>query len=231
MRSGQRDPGEKKGSRSGALLGRPSCSVRLPGAHSPWPTSPGRPRPAAGLRLRQPLKRLGEVVPQDAIGAPLGHPAPSLRCPGQPRHAEHGRGPPPPAGLAHLGGRRHRGALRCLGPPARERAEAAGGGGGEGRRVLPGLGCSAQVSPRPRQPGSPRAVASQAQRRAVSSPLGRRLARSRPPAARLLPVAARAGTGASGCDATFLVGISSRRSIGASSAPPAPPPPRGGVLV
>ena len=33
---------------------------------------------------------------------------------------------------------------------------------------------------------------------------------------RRLPVAARAGTGASGCDATFLVGISSRRWIGAA---------------
>jgi hypothetical protein len=46
------------------------------------------------------------------------------------------------------------------------------------------------------------------------------LARAR--ARRCLPVAARAGTGASGSDATFLVGISSRRSIGASSAPLAP---------
>ena len=59
-------------------------------------------------------------------------------------------------------------------------------------------------------------------RKGAMLPLGRRLARAR---ARLLPVAARAGTGASGCDATFLVGISSRRSIGASSAPLAPPSP------
>ena len=130
----------KKRSRSGALLGRPSCSVRLPGAHSPWPTSPGRPRPAAGLRLRQPLKRLGEVVPQDAIGAPLGHPGPSLSYPGQPRHVEDGRAPPQSARLAHLVGRRHRAALRRLGLPARARAEAAGGGGGQGRRVLRGEG-------------------------------------------------------------------------------------------
>ena len=59
-------------------------------------------------------------------------------------------------------------------------------------------------------------------RKGAMLPLGRRLARAR---ARLLPVAARAGTGASGCDATFLFGISSRRSIGASSAPLAPPSP------
>ena len=35
--------------------------------------------------------------------------------------------------------------------------------------------------------------------------------------ARRLPVAARAGTGASVADATFLAGISSRRSIGAAA--------------
>ena len=39
---------------------------------------------------------------------------------------------------------------------------------------------------------------------------------------RCLSVAARAGTGASGSNATFLVGISSSRWIGASSAPLAP---------
>ena len=48
---------------------------------------------------------------------------------------------------------------------------------------------------------------------------------SRARARRRLPVAARAGTGASVADATFLVGISSRRSIGAGSAPLAPSPP------
>ena len=34
-------------------------------------------------RLRQPPKRLDKRVPQDGIGARLGHPRPSLRCPGQ----------------------------------------------------------------------------------------------------------------------------------------------------
>jgi hypothetical protein len=126
---------------------------------------------------------------------------------------------PQSAGLAHLVGRRHRAALRCLGPPARARAEAAGGGDGEGRRVLPGLGCLAQVFPHLVSQARFAQVASQAQRRCELSP-GRRFSRSRLPA-RLL-VAARAGTGAPVADATFLVGISSRRSIGARSAPPAP---------
>ena len=45
-------------------------------------------------RLRQPPKRLDKRVPQDGIGARLGHPRPSLRCPGQPRAA--GAPPRPP---------------------------------------------------------------------------------------------------------------------------------------
>ena len=111
-----------------------------------------------------------------------------------------------------MGGRRA--ALRRLGLPARARAEVAGGGGGEGWRVLvpfpaaPAIGSKGTtIGSKGRQPGSPR------RRKGAVLPLGRRLARAR---ARLLPVAARAGTGASGCDATFLVGISSRRSIGAA---------------
>ena len=125
---------------------------------------------------------------------------------------EDGRDPPPPAGLAHLAVGRHRAALRCLGPPARARAEAAGGGVGEGWRVLPGLGRLAQVSPHLASQARFAQVASQAQRRCELS-LGRRFSRSRPPAR--LPVAARAGTGAPVADATFLVGVSSRRLIGA----------------
>ena len=62
------------------------------------------------------------MVPQDGIGAPLGHPAPSLRCHGQRRHVEDGRGPPPPAGLAHLGGRRHRAASSQMPRPAGARS-------------------------------------------------------------------------------------------------------------
>ena len=42
---------------------------------------------AARWRLRQPPKRLDKREPQDGIGARLGHPRPSLRCPGQPRAA------------------------------------------------------------------------------------------------------------------------------------------------
>ena len=120
------------------------------------------------------------MVPQDATRAPLGHPWPSLSCHGQRRHVEDGRNPPPSAKLAHLVGRRHRAALRCLGLPGHARAEAAGGGGGEGRRVLPGLECLAQVSPHRSSP----AHLAQHRRKgrcATCWPLGRRLARSRPP--------------------------------------------------
>ena len=49
---------------------------------------------ATRWRLRQPPKRLDKRVPQDGIGARLGHPRPSLRCPGQPRAA--GAPPRPP---------------------------------------------------------------------------------------------------------------------------------------
>ena len=106
--------------------------------------------------------------------------------------------------------------------PGRARAEASGGGGGEGRRLLQELGCLAQVSPHLVSPPRLAQVAPQEKRRAVSCRSG---GASRARARRRLPVAARAGTGASVADATFLVGISSRRSIGASSAPLAPSPP------
>ena len=79
--------------------------------------------------------------------------------------------------------------------------------------MLPGLGCLAQVFPHLVSPARFAQVASQAQRRWCELSPGRRFSRSRPPA-RLL-VAARAGTGAPVADATFLIGISSRRSIGA----------------
>ena len=99
--------------------------------------------------------------------------------------------------------------------------------------MLPGLGRLAQVFPHLVSQARFAQVASQAQRRWCELSPGRRFSRSRPPA-RLL-VAARAGTGAPVADATFLIGISSRRSIGARSAPPAPwispdPSPRCGIL-
>ena len=119
--------------------------------------------------------------------------------------------------------RRHRAALRRLGLPARAQAEAAGGGGGEGRRVLRGDGRY--------NDGIERSAARLTSRRSLprrkDAVLTLSAARAAPrtgAAPRLLPVAARASTGASVADATFLVGISSRRSIGASSAPLAPLP-------
>ena len=154
------------------------------------------------------------MVPQDATRAPLGHPWPSLSCHGQRRHVEDGRNPPPSAKLAHLVGRRHRAALRCLGLPGHARAEAAGGGGGEGRRVLPGLECLAQVSP---HRSSPAHLAHCTGAKGAVLPVGRSGGASRARARRRLPVAACAGTGATVADATFLIGISSHRSIGAAA--------------
>ena len=116
---------------------------------------------------------------------------------------------------------RHRAALRRLGLPARARAEAGGRGGGKGRRVLRGLGCLAQIFPHLGSQARLAQVAAHAQRRCAAA----RAAPRTGAAPRRLPVAAHAGTGASVADATFLVGISSRRSIGASSAPLAPPSP------
>ena len=209
----------KKGTGSSALLRRPSCSVRLPGSHPPWPTSPGRPRPAARWRLRQALKR----APQrgGAPGRHRGAARASGAFPQVPWTAPtRGARPRPPA--TRRTSSPGRSAPPCSSQVPRPAGAREGRGGWRGRRGRAARAAGARVLgaglPPPQQPGSPRAVASQAQRRAVSSPLGRRLARSRPPAARLLPVAARAGTGASGCDATFLVGISSRlgRSVRAA---------------
>ena len=107
---------------------------------------------------------------------------------------------------------RHRAALRRLGLPARARAEAGGRGGGKGRRVLRGLGCLAQIFPHLGSQARLAQVAAHAQRRCAAA----RAAPRTGAAPRRLPVAAHAGTGASVADATFLVGISSRRSIGAA---------------
>ena len=162
-------------------------------------------------------------MPQDGIGAPLGHPAPSLRCHGQRRHVEDGRGPPPPAGLAHLVGRRHRAALRCLGPPARARAEAAGGGGGEGRRRDMARLWVARSPPT----SSARLASRRSLRRrkgAVSCrPGGASRARACPPASwwRLAPAPAPPWPTPPSSSASPLVGRSVR-----STCPLSPPPPR-----
>ena len=102
------------------------------------------------------------------------------------------------------------------------RGEHSPGRAGEEKLLLRELGCLAQVFPHLVSPPRLAQVAPQEKRRAVSCRSG---GASRARARRRLPVAARAGTGASVADATFLVGISSRRSIGASSAPLAPSPP------
>ena len=154
------------------------------------------------------------MIPQDAIGAPLGHPRPSLSCLGQRRHVEDGRAPPQSAGLARLGGRRHRAALRCPGPPARARAEAAGGGGGEGRRRGMARLWVARSPPTSSARLALAQVASQAQRRSCELSLGRCLARSRPPAAsrwRLAPAPAPPWPTAPSSPASPLDGRSVRR--------------------
>ena len=153
------------------------------------------------------------MVPQDATRAPLGHPWPSLSCHGQRRHVEDGRNPPPSAKLAHLVGRRHRAALRCLGLPGHARAEAAGGGGGEGRRVLPGLECLAQVSP---HRSSPAHLAQVDPQRALCYLLAARAApRALAPAAasrwRLAPAPAPPWPTPPSSSASLLIGRSVRR--------------------
>ena len=68
---------------------------RQPSASGSYRSNGGSRRlRATRWRLRQPPKRLDKRVPQDGIGARLGHPRPSLRCPGQPRAA--GAPPRPP---------------------------------------------------------------------------------------------------------------------------------------
>ena len=155
------------------------------------------------------------MVPQDATRAPLGHPWPSLSCHGQRRHVEDGRNPPPSAKLAHLVGRRHRAALRCLGLPGHARAEAAGGGGGEGRRVLPGLECLAQVSPHRSSPAHLAQVAAQAQRALCYLLAARAAPRALAPAAasrwRLAPAPAPPWPTPPSSSASLLIGRSVRR--------------------
>ena len=78
--------------------------------------------------------------------------------------------------------------------------------------MLRGLGCLAQIFPHLGSQARLAQVAAHAQRRCAAA----RAAPRTGAAPRHLPVAAHAGTGASVADATFLVGISSRRSIGAA---------------
>ena len=111
-----------------------------------------------------------------------------------------------------------------LAPPGSSQAPRPAGarsgrGGRRGRRGRAARAAGARVlgagHPPPRQPGSPRAARRSPRRRkgAVSYRSG---GASRARARRRLPVAARAGTGASVADATFLIGTSSRRTIGAA---------------
>ena len=79
--------------------------------------------------------------------------------------------------------------------------------------MLRGLGCLAQIFPHLGSQARLAQVAAHAQRRYAAA----RAAPRTGAAPRRLPVAAHAGTGASVADATFLVGISSHRSIGAAA--------------
>jgi len=194
---------------------RPEAALGL----RPVPLNRGFAAPqSCRWRHGQPLKRLGQRVPQDGFGAPLGHPGPPLSCPRQPRHGG-GRTAPrsPQSRLTWAVGVTGKLFLRRLGPP-RARAEAGGGGGGEGRRRGIARWCVGRSPPPLVSPDRLAQVASRCKGALLPLTCGRSGGASR--ARRRLPVAARAGTGASGSDATFLVGTSSRRSSGASSTSP-----------
>ena len=73
---------------SGGAPADSAYAQRQPSASGSYRSNGGSRRlRAARWRLRQPPKRLDKREPQDGIGARLGHPRPSLRCPGQPRAA------------------------------------------------------------------------------------------------------------------------------------------------
>ena len=196
---------------------RPEAALGL----RPVPLNRGFAAPqSCRWRPRQPLKRLGQRVPQDGFGAPLGHPGPPLSCPRQPRH-DGGRPAPP---------------VRKVGSPGRSASSGSSSGASDRRRALGprraagAAGKNGAVALRdgvlaghPTPLVSPDRLAQVASRcKGALLPLtcGRSGGASR--ARRRLPVAARTGTGASRSDATFLVGTSSRRSSGASSAPTSP---------
>ena len=165
-----------------------------------------------------------KVLPR-AIGAPFGHQGRSLRCPRPPRTLRSRRARPDPHERPLLCGRRQRQLFCSRGAPAAEGVEARGGRGGVGT-CRTGSGRSRRSD---RKAGrSPRQVASAGAGAVLSLPTAR-CWRARG----VLPVQARAGTGAQGADVTSLFGIScqlfsSHGSIGAptSSSLPCPPCPR-----
>ena len=169
-----------------------------------------------------------ETVLPRQIGAPLGHPGRSLRCPRPPRTLRSRRARPDTHERPLLCGRRSRQLLCSRGAPAAEGVEARGGRGGGDRHVLHAIESVASVGPNGpgaltdgvdhRRPPEALLPPQAEPQPALAVP---RTPRTRPRAARdaaRLPVLARAGTGARGADVTLLPGISSRR---ARSVPPA----------
>ena len=86
------------------------------------------------------------VLPRE-IGAPLGHPGRSLRCPRPPRTLRSRRARPDTHERPLLCGRRSRQLLCSRGAPAAEGVEARGGRGGGDRHVLHAIGSVASVGP------------------------------------------------------------------------------------
>ena len=112
------------------------------------------------------------VLPRE-IGAPLGHPGRSLRCPRPPRTLRSRRARPDPHERPLLCGRRQRQLFCSRGPPAAEGVEARGGRGGGLRHVLHGIGSVASVGPKGRHAGSPRQVAPAGAGAVLSMPTAR----------------------------------------------------------
>ena len=95
-----------------------------------------------------------ETVLPRAIGAPLGHPGRSLRCPRPPRTLRSRRARPDTHERPLLCGRRQRQLLCSRGAPAAEGVEARGGRGGGDQHVLHAIGSVASVGPNGRHAGS-----------------------------------------------------------------------------
>ena len=158
-----------------------------------------------------------ETVLPRAIGAPLGHPGRSLRCPRPPRTLRSRRARPDTHERPLLCGRRQRQLLCSRGAPAAEGVDArvmraVGAAGGFGT-------CSTRSGRSRRSgrtvgtPARTRQVASAGAGAALSLPTARcRRARAGLAFVAAHPVLARAGTGAFGADTTLLPGVSSRRS-------------------
>jgi len=142
------------------------------------------------------------------LEAPLGHPGPSLSCPRQPREQPAPPAPPlaprnPQDQLTWTADGRQRAAAQLSWSsarrPARARAETGGGGDGEGRHVLRGLGSVGSVGSKLRSAVRLDSAVRLRRRRGAAlclrsavPPFGAGARPSPPPP----PVQARAGTGA-----------------------------------